>query len=173
MISSNHLLFDSGQVPKAWKEAIITGIFKKGNGRNFNYRPISLTPVISKLLEHIIHSHIMKHTEQHHILTDWFSCKKINRNSIQTVHDIRKSIDEKTYVDMVILDFTKAFDKVPHKRLIHKRKYDGITGLISLWIKSFLAEIIQQVVINGSASIPIQVTSGVPQGTVLLLFLLT
>ena len=62
---------DSGQVPKAWNEANITAIFKKGNrAETSNYRPISLTPVISKLLEHIIHSHIMKHLEQHHILTD-------------------------------------------------------------------------------------------------------
>ena len=75
---------------------------------------------------------------------------------------------------MAILDFTKVFDKVPHKRLIHKLKYYGITGPISSWIESFLAERTQQVVINGSASIPIQVTSGVPQGTVLgrLFFLL-
>ena len=75
---------------------------------------------------------------------------------------------------MAILDFTKAFDKVPHKRLIHKLKYYGITGPISSWIKTFLTERSQQVVIHGSASIPIQVTSGVPQGTVLgpLFFLL-
>ena len=66
---------------------------------------------------------------------------------------------------MAILDFTKAFDKVPHKRLIHKLKYYGITGPISSWIESFLAERTQQVVINGS--MPIQVTSGIPQGTVL------
>ena len=62
---------DSGQVPKAWNEANITAIFKKGNRtETSNYRPISLTAVISKLLEQIIHSHIMKHLEQHHILTD-------------------------------------------------------------------------------------------------------
>ena len=103
----------------------------------------------------------------------------MNRNSTNskcyhTIHDISKSLDEKKTVDMAILDFTKAFDKVPHKRLIHKLKYYGITGPISSWIESFLTERTQQVVINGSASTPIQVTSGVPQGTVLgpLFFLL-
>ena len=115
------------------------------------------------VLEHIIHSHIMKHLEQHHILTHHqhgFRAKKINRNSIN-------SNDEKKSVDIAILDFIKAFDKVPHKSLIYKLKYYGITGPISSWIESFLAERTQQVVINGSASKPIKVTSGVPQGTVL------
>ena len=127
---------NSGQVPKAWKEANITAIFKKGNrAETSNYRPISLTTVISKLLEHIIHSHIMKHLEQHHILTDHqhgFCAKRSTETQlIQTVHDISKSLDEKKSVDMAILDFTKAFDIVPHKRLIHKLKYYGITGPIS------------------------------------------
>ena len=108
----------------------------------------------------------MKHLEQHHILTDHQHGFRANRSTetqlIQTVHDISKYLDEKKYVDMAILDFTKAFDKVPHKRLIHKLKYYGITGPISSWIESFLAERTQQVVINGSASKPIKVTSGVP-----------
>ena len=120
----------------------------------------------------------MKHLEQHHILTDHqhgFRAKRSTETQlIQTILDISKSLDEKKTVDMAILDFTKAFDKVPHKRLIHKLKYYGITGPISSWIESFLAERTQQVVINGSAFTPIQVTSGVPQGTVLgpLFFLL-
>ena len=91
---------DSGQVPKAWNEANVTAIFKKGNrAETSNYRPISLTPVISKLLEHIIHSHIMKHLEQHHILTDHqhgFRAKRSTETQlIQTVHDISKYLDEK------------------------------------------------------------------------------
>ena len=53
---------------------------------------------------------------------------------IQIVHDISKYLDENKSVDMAIVDFTKAFDKVPHKRLIHKLNYYGITGPISLWI---------------------------------------
>ena len=95
--------------------------FKKGNREETsNCGPISLTPVISKLLEHIIHSHIMKYPEKHHILTDHqhgFRAKRSTETQlIQTVHDISKSLDEKKSVDMVILDFTKAFDKVTNKR---------------------------------------------------------
>ena len=75
---------------------------------------------------------------------------------------------------MDILDFTKAFDKVPHKRLIHQLNYYGISGSIATWIETFLIGRTQQVVVNGATSSSTVVTSGVPQGTVLglLLFLL-
>ncbi len=75
---------------------------------------------------------------------------------------------------MAILDFTKAFDKVPHKRLIHKLNYYGISGSIATWIDIFLIGRTQQVVVNGATSSSTIVTSGVLQGTVIgpLLFLL-
>ena len=70
---------------------------------------------------------------------------------IQTIHDISKSLDKKEIVDMAILDFTKAFDKVPHKRLIHKLNYYGITGSIATWIETFLTGRTQQVSVRADA----------------------
>ena len=149
------LSVDSSQVPEAWKNANVTAIYEKGSrAEAANYRPISLTSVASKLLEHIIHSHVMKHLEQHNILTDsqhGFRAKRSTETQlIQTIHDISKSLDKKEIVDMAILDFTKAFDKVPHKRLIHKLNYYGITGSMATWIETFLTGRTQQVVVNGA-----------------------
>ena len=77
----------------------------------------------------------MKHLEQHNILTDSQHGKKVKETQlIQKIHDIYKSLDKKEIVDMAILDFTNAFDKVPHKRLIHKLNYYGINGSIATWI---------------------------------------
>ena len=144
-------------------------IFKSNN--NSYYRPIALTSVASKLLEHIMHSHVMKHLGQHNILTDsqhGFRAKRSTETQlILTIRNIFKSLDKKETVDMAILDFTKAFDKLPHKRLIHKLNYYGITGNIATWIETFLTGRTQQVVVNGATSSSTIVTSGVPQGTVL------
>ena len=89
-------------------------------------------------------------------------------------HDLAQSLDKKKQTDLAILDFSKAFDRVPHQRLLKKLRHYSIQGNTHKWIESFLSGRTQQVVIEGESSYSAPVVSGVPQGTVLgpLLFLI-
>ena len=93
---------------------------------------------------------------------------------ILTVEDLAMNLDHGDQMDMIILNFSKAFDKVPHQRLINKLQFYGIQGSTLTWIKSWLTNRSQSVIIDGMCSKSADVTSGVPQGTVLgpLMFLL-
>ena len=85
---------------------------------------------------------------------------------ISTIQDVALELDNRTQTDMVIMDFTKAFDKVPHNRLLMKLNRYGIRGSTHNWIKSFLTKRKQRVVIDGEFSDWVNVDSSVPQGTV-------
>ena len=143
-----------------------------------NYRPVSLTSVVCKVLEHIIHRHIMNHCDQHNLLRSHQHGFRQNHSCesqlILSMEDIYRQHDKNKQVDMLILDFTKAFDTVPHQRLLMKLKHYGIDSNLHRWISSWLTERTQQVVVDGDYSSYKQVRSGVPQGTVLgpLMFLL-
>ena len=161
----------SGTVPSDWKEALITPLFKKGE-RNVasNYRPVSLTSVVSKIL--------MRHLDHHNILTDCQhgfrsrrSCESQLISTIQGIAEKLKSV--KDQIDVIYLDFAKAFDKVPHKRLLHKLWHYGVRGKTLQWITPFLSSRTQHVLVEGCESAKLDVLSGGPQGTLLgpLLFL--
>jgi len=166
-------------LPLDWRNAFITPIFKKGDRHaTENYRPISLTCVCCKLLEHIICKHVLLHLDDHNILTKTqhgfrkgHSCES---QLIITAHELLKLSDRKTQVDIAVLDFSKAFDTVPHHRLLEKLKHYGVDANIHAWIRAFLCDRSQQVLVEGESSNSVTVDSGVPQGTVLgpLLFLL-
>ena len=147
---------DAGVIPNQWKNANICGAFKKGTKSDpANYRHISLTCIACKILEHIIHSHIMKHLEQHGILTDsqrGFRTKRSTESQfILPIHDIASAIQCNKSMHAEVLDFSKAFDKVPHQRLLKKLQYYGIHGTILNWFESFLIQRYQTVVCDGKS----------------------
>jgi len=124
-------------------------------------------------MEHIICSNIVSHATNHNILCTLqhgFRSKrscKTQTQLVKFVHDIVSNMTASFQTDVCILNFAKAFDKVGHKRLVEKLKWYGIDGSVNRWIQSFLADRKQRVVVEGTPSAELDVTSGVPQGSVL------
>ena len=168
-----------GIMPQEWKTAVIVPIYKKGPRSNpGNYRPVSLTCILCKKLE----SYFKNAIDDHMIINALYSIKQYGfiklRNAIlqllKVVKDWTDILDEGGSIDNINMDFQKAFDKVPHRRLLYKLERYGIGGEVLKWLENFLDQRQQRVTVNGHLSDWKHVASGIPQGSVLgaLLFVI-
>ena len=127
-----------GNVPDDWRQTNVSPVYKKGEKYDdVNYRPVSLTCICYKTLEHILVSNINKHLSLDSILAacqhGFRSRTSCETQLVQFLHDIISNLDGgmnrgQKQTDLIIMDFAKAFDNVPHMRLLHKLDYYGIRG---------------------------------------------
>ncbi|KAF2354701.1 Reverse transcriptase domain [Trinorchestia longiramus] len=161
----------NGIVPDDWKRANVTPIFKKGIKQiPNNYRPFSLTSVISKTIERLLKVRITKHLDDQNLIYDTQHGFIEKRSCLTNLFfgEVNRIYDRTKAVNLVYLDFQKIFDKVPHESLMAKVEAHGIRGNYSRWIRNWLTGRTQRVVvIHDETSDSALVTSGVPQGSVL------
>jgi hypothetical protein len=171
---------NSGALPADWRTATVVPIHKGGDRSLVtNYRPVSLTSVVCKQMEHVVASYLRRVWDGNDWLYDGkhgfspgYSCES---RVITVCQDLADTLDNGDRMDAIIVDFLKAFDLVPHGRLLVKIANSGVDTRVGIvvWIREFLTGRMQRVRIGGELSHEVRVTSGVPQGSVLgpLLFL--
>ena len=174
------LSLNQGIIPTDWKQATVVPIFKGKGDKNEvnNYRPVSLTSTTCKVMESIIHKHITEYCDKNKILTHeqhgFRSKHSTTSNLLELINEITSLMDIGHSVDVITVDFAKAFDSISHNKLLYKLKMYGICGKIHTWIKEFLINRFFNVKIKATLSKNYPVISSTPQGSKLapLLYIL-
>lgn len=168
-----NLFISTSKFPRAWKSARIIPIRKKPTGDNLdNLRPISILCSLSKVFEKILKSQIQSHIQRYDLLSQYqsgFRSGHSTSTALLKVHDdILQNIDKKGTAFLLLIDFSKAFDRVSHVKLLQKLSHQFNFGRNAVYlIKSYLNCRSQVVDLRGNLSSPINILSGVPQGSVL------
>ena len=167
-----NLSFETGIFPDTLKLASIIPVFKKGDLLQCNnYRPISLTSHISKIMEKLVHQRLYLFLESNKVLYD----KQFGfRNKHSTTHALieitekfREALDKKHFACGIFIDLQKAFDTVNHNILLNKLSYYGVRGISNMWFETFLKERYQYTINKEHISEKLMSTHDVPQGSVL------
>ena len=163
---------DEGNVPKDWKSGNVTPIHKKGSRTSVdNYRPVSLTSVICKVIEKLLRKPLLDHMFDNDFISDcqhgFIPGRSCTTQLLEVLDKWTDILDSGGAMDVIYLDLAKAFDSVPHRRLLLKLQSYGINGIYLRWISNFLLGRSQRVMVAGTGSEWAPVLSGVPQGSVL------
>ena len=169
----------SSVFPKIWKEGKVTPIYKSGDRSNMsNYRPITVLPILGKILERLAHTQIYSYLSENKILSQsqfGFRPKLSTSTALAFFTDsILDNADNGLITASVFLDLNKAFDAVDHNILLRKLKLIGLDSKSLNWFESYLSNRLQKTSISNTLSSPLPVSVGVPQGSILgpLLFII-